>query len=345
MQMPGEALLLKMWETLIEKGIGGLIIPYYVVWKDRKFALNKIELDKQCRVATAKAEQEIAQITGSETKLIGYSEATSEENGSELSIKDTVLNSDIKRLIREEINVSSAINYANERLIEDDSNVPEEVVSQDWLNMWRDNASKVSDKDVQSLWGNVLAQEFLEPGRYSLRLLEFLRTMSKSDALLIEKIAPYTSKFGVIFGVSGSQKNLIDDSKFIESTSINRTDLRLLEELGFISDLTTLGMISEITNIASELKNSNEQYETKYMGCILIDENKILTISNENTENKLSIAYFPITKLGREILSLVNYEVEPCHLEWLANQLEKDYKVALCNYSNETVEPLHLFNS
>ena len=39
MQMPGEALLIKMWETLIEKGIGGLIVPYYVIWKNQNCSI------------------------------------------------------------------------------------------------------------------------------------------------------------------------------------------------------------------------------------------------------------------------------------------------------------------
>ena len=272
MQMPGEALLLKMWETLIEKGVGGLIIPYYVVWKDRKFALNKIELDKQCRIATAKAEQEIAQITGSETKLIGYSEATSEENGSELSIKDTVLNNDMKRLILEEINVAKAINYANERLIEDKSKVPEEDISQDWLNTWRDNASKVSDEDVQSLWGNVLAQEFLEPGRYSLRLLEFLRTISKADALLIERFAAFVIQGGLIFGVKQN-----DETAFLKEFDFSVDDLNFLEEMNLISGASSLGMIATLKNI--------KEQEGSFLARISIDQNRVILLSDDSKDN------------------------------------------------------------
>ena len=325
MQMPGEALLLKMWETLIEKGVGGLIIPYYVVWKDRKFALNKIELDKQCRIATAKAEQEIAQITGSETKLIGYSEATSEENGSELSIKDTVLNNDMKRLILEEINVAKAINYANERLIEDKSKVPEEDISQDWLNTWRDNASKVSDEDVQSLWGNVLAQEFLEPGRYSLRLLEFLRTISKADALLIERFAAFVIQGGLIFGVKQN-----DETAFLKEFDFSVDDLNFLEEMNLISGASSLGMIATLKNI--------KEQEGSFLARISIDQNRVILLSDDSKDNIAQYGFFQVTKIGQEIFSLIDMTLNTRYLNWIIEQYNENFRVEIYSNNNNNYE-------
>lgn len=329
MQMPGEALLIKMWETLIEKGIGGLIIPYYVIWKDRKLALNKIELDKQCRIATSKAEQEIAQITSSETKLISYDALPSEENESEISIKDIVINNDIKRLIREEINVANAINYANERLIEDVSDVPKEEISQDWLNTWRDNASKVSDKDVQSLWGNVLAQEFLEPGRYSLRLLEFLRTISKADALLIERFAPFVVRGELIYS---AKKN--DEAAFLEEFGFSIDELNFLEEMNIISGSLTLGMVAT-------LKNLKEQ-EGSFLAKIVFDQNRAILLSDDSENKTAQFNLFQVTKIGQEIFSLIDINVSVKYINWLAQQYTKDFKVEVYvkdngNYKLENV--------
>lgn len=337
MQMPGEALLLKMWETLVEKGIGGLITSLLTPWHDKRLALSRIEIDKVCKIATFRAEQEIAQITNSEIKLIGHSDITPEENGSELSIKDIVLNNDMKRLIREEINVAKAINYANGRLIEDESELPKEEISQDWLNTWRDNARKVSDEEVQSLWGNVLAQEFLEPGRYSLRLLELLKTMSKSDALLIEKIAPYTSELGIIFGrvIEGSFS--LSDDTFLNTSRITKDELALLEEIGIVSGIASLGSIQEILNL-------RKKDELGFLSFILAKD-KALMFSSKNSNNSFKLVFYKVTKVGREVLSLINYEIEPQHLKWLAEQLTDDYQVTMCEVIDNNFKPVFSFNN
>lgn len=329
MGWPGENLLIKMWETLVEKGIGGLITPFYTPWNEKRLALSRIEIDKICRIATAKAEQEIAQITNSEIKLIGYSEIASEENVTELSVKDIVLNNDMKRLIREEINVANAINYANERLIEDISDVPKEEMSQDWLNTWRDNASKVSDEEVQSLWGTVLAQEFLEPGRYSLRLLEFLRTISKADALLIERFAPFVVRRELIHGVKQD-----DETAFLEEFDFSVDELKFLEEMNIISGASTLGMIATLKNLKEE--------EGSFLAKINIDQNRVILLSDDNKDKTAQFNFFQVTKIGQEIFSLIDMNVSVRYVNWLAQQYTKDFKVEIYvsdngNYKLESV--------
>jgi len=330
MQMPGEALLLKMWETLIEKGIGGLITPFYTPWKEKRFALSRVEIDKVCKIASLEAEQEIAQITNNETKLIGYEAASSKENESEVSIKDIVLNNGIKRLIREEINVAKAINYANGRLIEDSSDLPREEINQDWLNTWRDNASKVSDQEVQSLWGNVLAQEFLEPGRYSLRLLEFLRTMSKSDALLIEKIAPFISKQGLIYGRQETGNILKKENGLLNSFNISENEIDFLEEIGLVSGVSTLGKIITPSNINEE--------KGSFLSGIHVGKDRVILMSNEDKDKSFSYCFFDITKIGREIFSLVETEINFDYMLWLGAQFLDDFDVSIYKAINDNYE-------
>lgn len=330
MQMPGEALLLKMWETLIEKGIGGLITPFYIPWKEKRLAIGRVEVDKAFRIATAKAEQEIVEITDNKTKLIGYSVISSEENETEISVKNIVLNNDMKKLIREEINVAKAINYANERLIEDDSDVPKEDISQDWLNTWRDNASKVSDEEVQSLWGNVLAQEFLEPGRYSLRLLEFLRTMSKSDALLIEKISPFISRQRLIYGRTKQNGILKNDNDFMSNFNFLESEIDFLEEIGVISGISTLGKIAT--------SNNAEEAQGRFLSFIEVDDNRVIGISSENPDRSLSYYFYDVTKMGSEIFSLIRSEISFDYIVWLGNQFVEDFDVSIYKAVGENYE-------
>ncbi|NYR09180.1 DUF2806 domain-containing protein [Psychrobacter sp. BI730] len=336
MQMPGEVLLLKMWETLIEKGIGGLIYPYYTVWKNKKLTLGAIELDKISRIAISEGEKEIAELNNNEINLIGYESTASVENESGTSVRDTVLSHDIKRLIRAEINVVKAINHANGRLIEDVSDLPKEEVSQDWLNTWRDNASKVTDEEVQSLWGNILAQEFLEPGRYSLRLLEFLKTMSKSDALLVEKLAPYYSELGIIYGRVTEGSFVASNDNFLEASKMTRGELNLLEEIGIISGVSTLGVVQELLNI-------RKVDEAGFLSFILVSE-KALMISSKSLNENVKLLCYKVTKVGKEVLSLITYETKPSHLKWLADQLTDDYQVTICEKIDNNFKPIFIFN-
>lgn len=330
MEFPGENLLIKMWETLIERGIGGMITPFYTPWREKRLALSRVEIDRVCRIATLNAEQEIAQIASNQTNLIGYDSTTSIEGESEISVRNIVLSNDMKRLIREEINVAKAINHANGRLIEDDSDLPNEEVSQDWLNIWRDNARKVSDEEVQSLWGNVLAQEFLEPGRYSLRLLEFLRTMSKSDAQLIEKIAPFISEQRLIYGRKEKNGVLENDKNFMSNFNFSESEIDFLEEVGVLSGVSTLGKIAT--------SNNTEEEKGRFLSFIKVDDNRIIGISSENPNKSLSYRFYDVTKMGSEIFSLIKSEISFDYIVWLGNQFVEDFDVSIYKAVGENYE-------
>lgn len=324
MEFPGENLLIKMWETLVERGIGGMITPFYTPWREKRLALSRVEIDKVCRIATLNAEQEIAQIANNQTNLIGYDSTTAIEGESEISVRDIVLSNDMKRLIREEINVTKAINHANGRLIEDDSDLPNEKVSQDWLNTWRDNARKVSDEEVQSLWGNVLAQEFLEPGRYSLRLLEFLRTMSKSDAQLIEKIAPFISNNWLIYERRGSKGSLLNQFNITEK------ELSFLEEIGIILGFSASGKVATARNFHEE--------KDSFLARLDISKDRILIISSEDKDKVVEYSLYEVTKIGSEIFSLIKSEISFDYIVWLGNQFVEDFDVSIYKAVGESYE-------
>jgi hypothetical protein len=324
MEFPGENLLIKMWETLVERGVGGMITPFYTPWREKRLALSRVEIDKVCRIATLNAEQEIAQIANNQTNLIGYESTASVENKSEISVRNMVVNNDLKRLIHEEINVAKAINYANGRLIEDDSDLPKEEVSQDWLNTWRDNASKVSDEEVQSLWGNLLAQEFLEPGRYSLRLLEFLRTMSKSDALLIEKIAPFISNNWLIYERRGCKDNLFDNFNIKES------EIDFLEEIGILLGVSASGKTATANNL--------HEKENSFLASIKVSKDRIIAISSDDKDKVVQYQLYEVSRIGGEVLSLIEANINFDYVVWLGSQFVGDFKVEVFKKNNNDYE-------
>ena len=96
-------------------------------------------------------------------------------------------------------------------------------IEDDWLYAWRENAGRVSSEELQKLWGQVLAGEVKNPGSCSLRAMDFLRALSKQEAQLINKIAP----FNMYDFIPKHNMNL-----FLEKIGVTYYDLMNLQNIG-----------------------------------------------------------------------------------------------------------------
>ena len=63
-----------------------------------------------------------------------------------------------------------------------------ESMEDDWIANFFDKCRIVSDSDMQTLWGRVLAGEANAPGTYSKRTVNLLSDFDKSDAELFTKL-------------------------------------------------------------------------------------------------------------------------------------------------------------
>lgn len=87
-------------------------------------------------------------------------------------------------------NVEDIVSKAKQQFAPDEQ-VPEEPVEQDWMTRFLNIAEEISDKDLQDIWGRILAGEIKKPKSYSLRTLEVLRNMSKDEASLVMKASTF----------------------------------------------------------------------------------------------------------------------------------------------------------
>ena len=87
-------------------------------------------------------------------------------------------------------NVEDIVSKAKQQFAPDEQ-VPEEPVEKDWMNRFLNIVEEISDKDLQDIWGRILAGEIKKPKSYSLRTLEVLRNMSKDEALLLMKASTF----------------------------------------------------------------------------------------------------------------------------------------------------------
>ncbi|SIS67376.1 hypothetical protein SAMN05421686_103208 [Thalassolituus maritimus] len=70
MDFPGETLLIKMWETLAEKGIGSLLAP----WHEKRMGEARSQVRKQEMLVIAEAEREAEAIRSGERGVLANSD-------------------------------------------------------------------------------------------------------------------------------------------------------------------------------------------------------------------------------------------------------------------------------
>lgn len=126
-------------------------------------------------ITTAKAEVEAAKIT-----LTGHIELK--------KISERAQDRSGKELIRKQINRELITLNAMKEIPE---NVSDDPVDSDWLASFYSISEDVSNTEMQSLWGKILAGEISKPGSFSLRALQLVKTLKKDEAHLFTKFCTY----------------------------------------------------------------------------------------------------------------------------------------------------------
>lgn len=311
MDVPGEKLLIKLWDTIADKGIGSLLKP----WQMRREGRASIEVRRKELLVLAQAEVDVKAILSGQKLLLPDGTLTSQQAEREVVLlpESTTLPPLLQRIeevvdhnaraesIRREISISKAVLHAEEELAEDAQEPLETKLSDDWLLRWRDCAAGVSSEELQSLWGKVLAGEVKAPGHYSLRTLEFLRNISQDEAKAIEKVSPFIVH-GVIFR---------GDEALLESEGITFSLLLTLQELGIVSGVGGLGL--EAT-WPSTLQDSFQQ--------ALISYGRILLVTHSDPTKILKVKIYQLSGLGRQILQLGTFQANDAYLRALGTTIK-----------------------
>ncbi|MEC6907757.1 DUF2806 domain-containing protein [Photobacterium piscicola] len=330
MDIPGEKLVIKMWESLIDKGIGGVLQP----WQERRVGESRLELKQKELIKLARAEKMADDIRQGkvnfenlmlENHLEHQNERVEPSINMERLVQDTI-NTETSERIRKNINVSKSILIAEDILFtETESSSDDEKIDDDWLFNWREYAGRVSSEDLQQLWGKVLAGEIKQPGRYSYRTLSFLKTLSKSDAELITLVAQF-----VIDGVLMRNHEAI-----FEKAGVNFSTLMYLQELGILSGVEALGLKSDWKSLDS----------SKYIKAF-VSYNHCVILEHEDMNKIASSSIYLVTSIGKEILSLAQFSAEKEYLESVGKHfVSQGFKVKVADWVQETPVNGRYFNA
>jgi hypothetical protein len=326
--LPGEKLLIKMWETLTEKSIGSLLSPWHEVRKGQA----RIEVRRQELLMLAQAKIDAADIragrkrlhhdgslrlVGNDRKALDSSATAAasvriEPKINLQSLAEVSVSIEAAEVIRSEINVSKAVIFAEECLANDPQIPPERTVDEDWLFTWRGYAGKVSAEDLQRLWGNILAGEIKSPGNYSLRTLEFLKGLSTIEAELIAKLAPFVIESIIV----RSQK------QHLEEQGVSFDMLLKLQELGIVSGAEAIGLTMSYKALTPE----------KFLRAFR-SNGKALIIEHEDPNKVLTIEVYMLTMIGAQLLSLGSFEPNIQYLRLVGREVAaKGFTASLADW-------------
>ncbi|WP_284335934.1 DUF2806 domain-containing protein [Comamonas sp. NoAH] len=322
MDFPGEKLVIKLWETLTEKGIGALLSP----WQAAREGRVRNEVRRHEILMLAQAETDAADIRSGKKQLLpdgtllltsaaGIRPATDERIEPTLSISAAVeygSRAAVAAAARSEINATKAILFAEEQLATDSQIPSDRNVDEDWLFAWREHAGKVSTEDLQRLWGSVLAGEVKAPGSYSIRTLEFLKMLSKEEAEKISKLARY-----VIHGDIA-----ISQAKYLESKGLAFSTLLQMQELGVVSGIDSFGLTKTYKSLV----------ENKFFRA-LVSHSKALIVEHVDPAKELNFEIYTLTAIGRQVLGLGTFEPDIEYLRLVGKEIAgKGFSVRLADW-------------
>jgi len=340
LDFPGEKLVIKLWETLAEKGIGSLLTPWQTIREGR--ARNEVR--RQELLMLAQAEKDAAEVRAGRKQLRSDGtlmlSASIEPNsnaataGLEHRIEPTLGLPEALRTAattsavnkaRTEINSAKAVLYAEEQLATDPQTPPDREVDEDWLFAWRDYAGRVSAEDLQRLWGSVLAGEVKSPGKYSIRTLEFLKTLSKPEAEVISKLARYA----IDGRIARAQKQFLDEK------GLSFGLLLRMQEMGIVSGVEAVGL--------------NTQYKTVVEGKFarpLLSNGKALIVEHDDPTKILQLEVYLLTEVGTQILGLGSFEPDLDYLRLVGKQIAgQGFTVQLCDWLQVSENQGQYFNA
>lgn len=322
MDWPGEKVLVRLIDTF-EKGIGGALRPMQI----RRVEGANSDARAKERILLAQVELDVSDIKSgrkrinSEGKLISNevkkpllleglkrveepSEGKQFEPNNEFALAAKA-SSDAQAL-QQSVNLKKIALFAEEEaekidLEKVDSNStekPAQEIDEDWLSRWRTSAQDVKREEMQRLWANLLTGEVAQPGSFSLHTVSFLSRMSGADAELLSKLAPFQTTAGII--------RVGND--FFDDQGLNFNMLMHLVNIGLISGLDGLGVGTTVpvTRVEGHL--------VSYVVC----NRSVLRIYLGQMKN-VSFDIYPITKVGREILSLAKFPSNDAYLQMIAD--------------------------
>ena len=317
---PGEALFIKIWDTLFDKGVAGLLRPKQILREEAARTearrQNMLVIEQTYRDIESVRAGTMAYEEGKLVPLPRPAEPLQIEKASatEPTVQETP-GFDAEyflKLSQREAAVQQIEKLANLHKIalfaeEEAEGTPNEAVSDekidtDWFTRWRDYAQKVSNEELQRLWARILNGELKEPGRFSIHTMDILSRLSTSDAELISIAARHRIV-----------KHIVRNAKTsLENAGLSYEVLLRLEALGVAQAVEAIG------GAQTKLENlSRDAFQTS-----IVCNNRALLVEHEDPDKTVTLPVYAITMAGVEIMSLGSFEANEEYMREIGESLK-----------------------
>lgn len=211
--------------------------------------------------------------------------------------------------IRKESNCERVLMLAANE-VQQSENVSDEPLDEDWLTRFFDIVGDVSSEDMQLVWSKILAGEIEQPGKFSLRTLETIRNVSKSEAEMFQKVVPLVMKSG-----TGSETRyfIFSNADILEKYGVSYNILLQLRECGLLS-------ASESSSLGGSVLNQKEHFVAHN------DKKMIIVWGINDTEVKFFYSVYMLTRVGSELYSILEHRCNDEYVTDFARQLYEENK-------------------
>jgi hypothetical protein len=207
--VPGEKAVVKMWESIIDKGAGGLLAP----WQIRRIGRARAEVRREEMLLNEQTKADILAIRRGEKKFVnnrlletpaGYELPPAAENADGLvqltspeeryesttALMSGALTDLVLERTDERVNLREVLLMAEQEAAAiDDDEVSDDALDPEWIALWQDRAKRVSRQELKAVWAKLLAGESSRPGSFGIRTLRILSEMSQMDAAAVRTLA------------------------------------------------------------------------------------------------------------------------------------------------------------
>ncbi|HCQ12872.1 DUF2806 domain-containing protein [Flavobacterium sp.] len=290
----GKVLPIDKLIEIVSNSVGRISKPYF----DRKDIDTKVYEIKKIAEARAEEMKIISNAVKENFEMTGGIEYKDEKiaiNSPKELQPQLLLNESIEERTKERIifqetkrqlNIENVTAFAAEEL-KNEQPITDEPIDEDWTSRFFKIVEDISNEEMQTLWGRILAGEIKQPKTYSLRTLELIRNLSKNEADVFTKVANYAIKFGTAnYLFKGDDEELLS-----KNYNISYTEIALLMEIGLIQTGDT---------IIHQLLQRPTDSQMVYTGGNIV----IIAKTKANTPT-IQVPVFVFSTTGNELLKLI----------------------------------------
>lgn len=175
-----------------------------------------------------------------------------------------------------------------------------DALDEDWIAHFFKQCDTVSDKEMQSLWGQLLAGEATTPGTFSKRTIDFVSSIGKQDAQL------FTTFCQFVWMVGDATPLIFDlDQKIYAEAGINFDSIKHLDAIGLIS----------FESLSGYKKMGFGKYaHFFYYGTPMLVEFPL------DSKNEIEVGKVLFTATGKELVKISGSTMNPNFKEWVLNK-------------------------